>query len=459
MDEVPWGGDDHAPPGVKPRLVTEEERTADDDENKPDPVVWASLKLKKIGTKENPKWVPLGTPLNLYNILRSDYRWVDKVRFNEFDGRLYMHEPGRAGFEEASDEGATRVVNWLDQVYGVAVEEKKVGKQLAVIGVENSWHPVRDYLEALEWDGVPRIADFVHKYLSGEDTEIHSAFSRCWLVSAVARVMDPGCKVDTTLIISGRQGDGKSTACMKLCPDSDWWSGSSLMIGSKDIYDQITGVWLYEIPEVDSFQHNHWSAIKRFMSNQTDRWRRPYGQYETRRGRQVVFFGTTNHIQFLGDQTGSRRFWPVTIDGKTDIKGIMRDRDQIWAEALHQYRLHIAHVSQAADRLGSPWQWWLTDDEERLRIEASDIFQSRSVWYPLIEEWAQGRNYIKNEYFVLADCMKMVKAEVTEGHRHRVEDILIQLGYMPARPRWNHQRRGYYSQAAMKAQSVTPGVP
>lgn len=461
MDDAPWGNEDHAPAErPAPRIVTEHERAQDDLDNGPDMTVWWSLKKRKLkgvlDQNGDAVKVPQNTSLNVYNILRSDRRWAGGIRLSAFDHRMYVREPGGEVFEEITDAAASRAVLWIEQVYELVTDDSKVAKQMAVIAHENLWHPVRDYLNALEWDGTPRIASFVHAYLKGEDTEINAAYSRCWMVSAVARILEPGCKVDTTLVLVGEQGDGKSTALRKLCPDEGWWSESGLMLGSKDIYDQVTGVWLYEIPEIDSFRHKDWSEIKRFMSNTVDSWRKPYTKFEISRPRQVVFFGTTNQIQFLHDETGSRRFWPVVVTNDVDVKAIIRDRDQLWAEAVYQYRKHAEYVAQAADRIGSPWQWWLTEDEEALRVESSDLHQGRDVWFDAIERFMRDRHYVPSEAYIADQCLKRDLGDIGRQDGHRIKDALAQLGYRWSRPEWNDRTRGFYSPQALLAWSTSP---
>lgn len=469
MDEVPWGAEEHAP-GARTtefpelRVVADDERPAE----LPDPTVYGSLALRPVkrpplpdGTPAPQKLVPKNTQLNVFNILRSDPRWAGNIRFNSFDFRLYVQLPDADKPSEVSDVTATMAVLWIEQVYELATEETKVAKAMAAIGDEFSWHPVRDYLRDLRWDGVERLPRLVSHYLNGVDTEINAAYGRCWLVSAVARVMDPGCKVDTTPVLVGKQGDRKSTAIKMLSPKVEWWSETGLELRSKDLYDQIAGVWVYEIQEIDHFGHHDWSKVKTIMSSTIDRWRKPFERYTASRPRQVVFFGTTNKQQFLGDETGSRRFWPIQVTGKTRLKDIVRDRDQLWAEALVRYKRHVAHVSQAADRIESPEQWWLTDREDALRVEASEEHQSTSVWLSIVQEWAKDRHYIRDTKTVLTDCMGQLKSELSERDGHRIDDILVQLGYKFTRPTWAERRRGYYSSEALehKALYFRPKTP
>ena len=177
----------------------------------------------------------------------------------------------------------------------------------------NSYHPVREYLDHLYWDGVPRLDTWLSKYLGADDTELHRAFGRCQLMAAVARVRRAGCKKDEMLVLQGPQGIGKSTALRNLA--SDEWFTDTLKAGmdSKHVIELTEGRWICEMSEMDGLGYRATSAIKAMLSTQRDSSRLAYGRLTVDRPRQFVCFGSTNETAFLVDDTGNRRFWPVVL--------------------------------------------------------------------------------------------------------------------------------------------------
>jgi putative DNA primase/helicase len=233
-------------------------------------------------------------------------------------------------------------------------------------------HPVRDYLGSLTWDGVPRLEPWVCRYLGAEDTPLNRAFGSLWMISAVARIMRPGVKVDHMLILEGPQGAKKSTA-LKVLAGEDWFTDELAEIGSKDAAQQMRGVWIIEIAELDAIGRAEVSRIKAFLTRTTDRYRPPYGRHVVTVPRQCVFAGSVNPDTYLRDETGNRRFWPVRC-GPIDLDGLRRDRDQLWAEAVARHRDGAI--------------WWLEDPALIVAAGAEqDARYQADAWDTLIERW------------------------------------------------------------------------
>src|SRR5581483_7104435 len=180
-------------------------------------------------------------------------------------------------------------------------------------------HPVKAYLHALLWDGVQRVDTWLSAYLGAEDTEYARAVGSRWLISAVARIYRPGVKADCCLILEGPQGIKKSTALRTLA--GEYFTDELADLGSKDAALQIRGVWIVEISELDSLARSEIASIKAFMSRTADRFRPPFGKRVVECPRQCVFAGTVNHTEYLRDETGARRFWPV-LCGTIDIEAL-----------------------------------------------------------------------------------------------------------------------------------------
>ena len=217
----------------------------------------------------------------------------------------------------------------------------KIDAALSLHSNEYAFNEVRDYLVGLKglWDGVPRLDTLFVDYLGADDSEYVRAVTRKAFTAAVARAMNPGCKFDTMLILSGPQGIGKSTLLDKM--SHGWFNDSIRTFEGKEASELLQGVWLVEISELDAFRRTDVARIKQFLSLRADRYRAAYGRHVKELPRCCVFFGTTNNTEFLQDMTGNRRFWPVDVHGggvKNVWKQLDAEMDQIWAEAFVRWQ-------------------------------------------------------------------------------------------------------------------------
>ena len=306
---------------------------------------------------------------NVAMILTHDDRWRGSLVFDELSYRVRWNKSPAPGLEgQVEDHHAVAVQELLAKQWSIVFNRPAIFAGIEAAGMECRVHPVRDYLQSVEWDGQPRVPKWLHRYLCAEDTVMHSQMGTWWLLSAVARAFRPGCQVDHTLVLEGNQGVGKSSALRVL--GGKWYQPTLGSLESKDCYQNLAGHWLVEIAELDSFKGARASRIKDFLTATMDSFRPSYGRFVVDRLRQVVFAATTNERNYLRDSTGGRRFWPVPV-GACRLEALVKDRDQLWAETVALYRTGAT--------------WWPGQTEAK---ELEDIQEERHLgdpWEPRIE--------------------------------------------------------------------------
>ena len=319
--------------------------------------------------------------------------------------------PTGAVADEWSDQEDRLTADWL-QHNGIYVSVETAGSAVQTVARDRGFHPVRQKLDSLKWDGTRRIDDWLILYLGADSNEYTCAIGARWLISAVARIYEPGCKADCALILEGDQGLMKSTALKKLA--EPWFTDEIAELGSKDAAMQTRGVWIIEIAELDSMSRADVSKVKGFISRTADRFRPPYGKRLIESPRQCVFAGSVNHSTYLRDETGGRRFWPVACT-RIFIDDVARDRDQLWAEAVARYRIGE--------------RWWLDTAELTLAAEQeqADRYEG-DAWEGPISTWIEGQASVSTED-ILMTCLEKAKGTWTSFDKTRVARCLRALGW------------------------------
>lgn len=251
--------------------------------------------------------------------------------------------------------------------------EKDLPSAIVRIAEEHQYNPVADYLNSLAWDGKPRMSQWLRKTFGVDNSALHQAFSRMFLISAVARALDPGSKVDTMLILEGPQGLKKSTAVQVL------FGRDYVLNGMRTFHGQeaglsVQGRWAIDLGELAGFSDANIRNVKHFLTLEVDNYRPLWGKHFVNRLRRVVFIGSTNEYDYLTDPTGARRFWCVPCR-TVDIEWLTQNRDQLWAEAVQAY--------------SAEEQWWI-DRNSPLWFDAESAQAERfkeSVYAPAIEKY------------------------------------------------------------------------
>jgi predicted P-loop ATPase len=279
------------------------------------------------------------TRSNIRLILEHDPQLAGLFATDDFAHRIcLMHDlpwrPTERGvFWGDNDDKALRY--HMETYYGIEAPTK-IADEVSNVAEKNAFHPIREYLGKLSWDGIPRLDTLLIDYLGAEDTPYLRAVTRKAFLAAVARVFVPGIKFDNMLVMVGPQGVGKSYILKLLA--KHWHSDSLTTVQGKEAYEQLQGAWIVELAELSALRKAEAEAIKNFISKQEDAYRVAYGRQISVFPRQCVFFGTTNDLDFLKDKTGNRRFWPVEVGVRERKLNLWQDMtelfiDQVWAEA------------------------------------------------------------------------------------------------------------------------------
>jgi len=351
-------------------------------------------------------------------ILRLGY----SLEFNAFsDKKIIIHPNG--GKEVLDDRRLDSMYLEIDSVF----KFKPTWDMYVRVVNHAAWsvtrHPVREYLDSLEWDGTPRINTWMRDYCGAEDSEYLQEISAIVLIAACRRIREPGSKFDEILILEGNQGTGKSSMLRYLCPVPDWFTDSvTLDLVGKELIEATSGKWIIEVAELSGRSRAELNQIKAMLSRQVDGpVRLAYAREPIERPRQFIFIGTVNDTQYLADSTGSRRFWPVKTL-KFNFEGLVGIRDQLWAEANARERTGMD--IRLSEHL---WQKAAEVQEERFETDPwEDMI--RRILNKTVD--AKEKAYYV-ERSVLMESMGMDLSKTTRAEARRINEIMTRIGFKP----------------------------
>ncbi len=344
---------------------------------------------------------------NLMMFLRHLPEFGRNLRFNEFTSRVEW------GGKPLEDHQLVDIKVILES-HDFDATDKDLLPAIVRHARDNGYHPVRDYLNGLQWDGVKRIDRWLQTCLGAPDTPFTRAVGRKTLIAAVARAFRPGCKVDTMLILEGPQGLRKSSAIAALF--SDDWTAESV-----NLFDQhnkmvmaMMGAWCVELAEFVAVARRDQNTVKGLISMKSDRVVLSYAKIATDHPRQCIFVGTINPDDFgyLTDVTGNRRYWPVRCTAiDTDL--IRERRNQLWAEAVAEF--------EAGE------QWWLTPEEDAIAVEQVAEREEADIWEEVLGDKLRGVNETTVAHALRA--LNMTHDRMDKNARNRAAKALRRLGY------------------------------
>lgn len=345
---------------------------------------------------------------NLLTILQNDVGLdFPPPRFDEF------HQTTFIGNNELEEPLLTKMCAVIEERYAMGrISTDILRGVIEALASENPFHPVRDWLDGLVWDGTPRIDGLFPGYFGSKETEYTRRAGKNFLIASVARICRPGCQYDHMIVLEGEQGIRKTSSLWTLFGRENYTTAYHDLSG-KDFKEGLLGFWVVEMSELASFRKSEIEIIKAEISKPYDDIRLSYRRDRKRYLRQCVFVGTTNEEHFLSDSTGNRRFWPIRCS-IIQRESLERDRDQIWAEAVHRFKN------------GEDW-WNVPESEATSEQEAR--FQV-DTWEDRIGEWIEGK-VDPTTGDILTECLGIEVGKHTRADQIRVGSILRRMGLSP----------------------------
>lgn len=360
---------------------------------------------------------------NAIVVVRYHPAWQGRIKLDLHSSTITVHEAPWHDSDRPAEEpparpwtdaDSVRLSAWIRRELGVDLSVEACDRAVGVAAESCTYHPVRDWMSSLTWDGVPRLATAAERLLGAHPAPDYHPLV-WWLIAAVARTFEPGCKVDNVLILEGPQGLRKSSALRTLA-SAAWFSDTPLDLHSKDAIVALQGRLIVELAELDSLRRADASRAKSFFSSCVDDYRPPYGRRSVKAPRQCVFAGTVNHGSYLQDPTGNRRYWPVACT-RVDLEAIAAERSMLWAEAVHLYHE------------GRPW-WPSTPAEVAACEAAQEPRAEGDEWEGLLASWLRRHPDARPTVGeLLVDVLDIPKDRWTRSDQMRVASSLQRLGF------------------------------
>lgn len=381
---------------------------------KPDNAVLPYLK-KTIDKKGRETNQPVKSLANMVRILELDRRFKGRLWRNDFRG-IECLDDGPILKKHVTE---ARIV--LEEAYDMPAADENVYAAMVYTAGRHARNPLVDWLKGLpKWDGTPRIDTWLVSAFGSEDTPLTRAMGAKWLLSAIGRAFQPGCKVDTMLVTYGPQGIGKSTVFRALAPTVEEigtkvFTDAQLDLDDKDSSMIISGAWIVEFAEFKDITRKDVERVKQVLTAQEDEFRPPYERAVVTIPRHCVMCGTVNRPDILVDETGNRRFWVVHAP-TADPRWVRENRDQLWAEAIHRYDTNKSGLDP----------WVLTREEELALIQSNARYEQQDPWVEPIAQWVA--SWGPGKFFSISDVLSLAlgkqKANHTWHDQRRVSNIV-----------------------------------
>ncbi len=371
--------------------------------------VWTTLKLTMLENNE----APISNAANVIKILSGSNIFQDAFYYDEFSCRKFFNN------KEYSEDKEVAILNLVQTYYGIPkMSRSTVADAIEYMFSINRRNLAIEWLESLAWDGSPRLNKFFHYYFGAHDTDYTDAVSKNILIGMVRRVYKPGTKVDNMVILEGTQGLLKSTALQALV-GIEYYDTTKEDPSDKDFYLKLQGKMLIELEELDSFRKADVTTLKKMLSTQTDRYRKPYAASPTDNPRTCVFIGTTNKKDYLADSTGNRRYWPIKAS-KAEVELIKQDREQIIAEAVFRSKTDETHWE-------IPMQYMDEIYAKRMSIEKNDD-PSLDPWFSGLVQYSERSDTFSITDFLI-EYLDFQPKDISKRESNRVGKMLRHIGF------------------------------
>jgi predicted P-loop ATPase len=358
---------------------------------------------------------PVKNLTNLMLYLRGIDKLGRNLAFNELSNQVEWN--GRA-----LEEPDLIDIRLIIEAEGFQPNDKDIRGAVERVARENPYNPITAYLESLTWDGKTRLEQWMIHLLGAPDSPFVRLVSPKVLISAVARAINPGCKVDTVLVLEGVQGIKKSTAIAALFGEEYTAESVSLFDQHNKMVMAMMGAWVVELAEFVAIARSHHASVKGLISMRRDRVVLPYARLASVHPRRCIFFGTINPeaTGYLTDNTGNRRYWPVTVTD-IDLEGIGKNRDQLWAEAVQRFR--------GGER------WWLEPDEERAATTEQSEREEEDAWVEPLGAKIAADNIVELTADRALSLLGIPHERKDKRAQMRVAGALKSLGFIRAKAR------------------------
>ncbi len=362
---------------------------------------------------------PISNRSNLALILENDPIF-DSLGYNPHSDEIKWND------DQIKDQHIELIGILLERNYRIRLTDKAIKSGVIRVACDNEINPIKDYLDGLTWDGTSRISSVLDDiYHADYDKDLYpnliKSISKKWFISCVARILQPGSEVHTCLTLIGEKGIGKGLSIKALAGEENY-SNSHIDIGSKSAYEMIhqSGVWIWEIAEMQDLQGKTADTAKAFFTGAWDRYRASYGHFPINRPRRTVFVLSANNYQFLSDGP-ERRYWPIKIHSNSviDVDYLKINKDQLWAEAVNLYN--------------AGEQWYLNRDEAKQLESYQEIFIIDDPWGAVVKKTIEAVETNKKNHATTAEIMKALDLPVAHqhsGNSRRIAQICRDMGYV-----------------------------
>jgi predicted P-loop ATPase len=358
------------------------------------------------------------------------------IRFDEFRAEIMLALQGTDDWRGFTDADYTRLQIRLEQQGFKKLTKEMLRDGVWLVADDNRFDSAIQWLRTLEWDGVARVESFLTAYMGVTDSEYVRAVSRYMWTAMAGRVLSPGCEAPMAPVFVGKQGAGKTRAVKALAPAIDFYSELNLAERDAEASRRMRGRLVLELGELRGLHTRDAESIKAFISRTHEEWRTLYKEFNTHFARRFLFFGTTNQEEFLGDETGERRWLPIMV-GVCDPEGIARDCLQLWAEACVVY-----------DLTDIDWR-----DAERLAVHVHASHKISDAWTPVVDQWLDTPGDFEDEAStprmrdflrandVLVDALRFDAKSISKREEMRIGKVLQALGYVRDRRSVNKKQQ------------------